>query len=419
MVTLSEALRKQFPKTNDPATSFLLSHAPQSPYLQSQYGVDQFYGSYLSILAQLPPGTIDFLNIQFYNNAASQGQIPDTTISLALTQPRTLPAAFGPPGGGQLTVPALSQEQIAIGQLAAGNIMQPPQPTIAPLCRLNNSSCNWSLMYWLQNQTDTALADADVDLWSPPQRGALSPPTRVVYYMNGAMTPPMPSSYSRANVIIVGFIYPVSVAPEITNPLDRNGPRIPTPNPDPTLPPWASFGFFYAGGMAGAPYGLTTDYSAWRDAEPGKRKLMLGIGGAAATPPYATWNSGSNVAIVAQGLAAFKARFAIANGYEIDGFDMDYEDSNALNPQIPQTTTPPASSLAVVSTAKACAAAENYHQSHAPSRSHHHSAHAHTRVLIANEPASIAGLVIWGVVTVVLLVFFVLFCVSISKNSKR
>jgi hypothetical protein len=394
MVALSKALRKQFPKTDDPRTSFLLSHAPQSPYLQSQYGVDQFYGSYLSILAQLPAGTIDFLNIQFYNNAASQGPTADAAISNALTQPTVLPAGFGPTNN-VLVAPALPQESIAIGQLAGDST----QPTIAPFCRLGEPGCKWSLMYWLQDQSDVGLADADVDRWYEPIRcGPRSPPTRVVYYMNGALSVPEGVQYSRANVLIIGFAYPVSTKPDTIA------------NPDPSLPRWASFGFFYAGGFLGAPYGLVNApaYKAWRDVEPGKRKLMIGIGGAAATPPYATWNAGENSTIVAAGLARFKAAFAGANAFEIDGFDMDYEDSNALNPTIPQIPTPTSALYTDL--------AETQVVSFGPARVQNHC--HNTRVLIPHKPAAVAGLAIWGVVTLLLIVVFILFCIRMAKKTK-
>jgi hypothetical protein len=83
-----------------------------------------------------------------------------------------------------------------------------------------------------------------------------------------------------------------------------------------------------------------TQLMAWRAVEPTKRKIMVGVGGAAATPLYQTWSVGTNVDTVAAGLRTFFEQFEQVNGFALDGLDIDYEDSNALGTHIVPITQP-------------------------------------------------------------------------------
>lgn len=111
--------------------------------------------------------------------------------------------------------------------------------------------------------------------------------------------------------------------------------------------PWLSWGlqlpscFGFLFGSCAVPgytlklstYGTMTPATlkAWREVEPGRRKIMVGLGGAASTPPYQIWSQGNNVDVVARGLQLFFDEFKHANGFGLDGVDIDYEDSNALS----------------------------------------------------------------------------------------
>lgn len=350
MIRLTRALREAFPAER----GFLISHAPQTPYLvlsQHLADGDSFsetagyltprdycWGSYMAILAAVGP-QIDFLNVQAYNNVAVSG-CPNAALLLnnlvtSPVYPTPLPSYFG-----SVTMAPLKPSQVLLGQQlpAAGGDSGPqhnPIPASNPRCGgvLNPGI---GLMFWLQNNHDDSgqssddLANASVDLWYPPAQvmaqGLLSPPNRVVYYTNGCSAYNVPTSgYSRCNTIIIGFIYPAW------------SKGLPTTDSGAVygLPDWADFGFYSSCGQA--PdfirfYGSMTPAAlvAWRQVEPGRRKIMVGVGGAWGTPPYQIWSQGDNVRTVARGLQVFMDLFKKVNGFGLDGIDVDYEDSDAL-----------------------------------------------------------------------------------------
>jgi hypothetical protein len=337
MVDLTRAIRARLPKP------FLLSHAPQTPYLSlsaKEAGTGGatssqlvsgpgFYGSYMAIMAQVGD-LVDFLNVQAYNNPPMEGcpTAPQILNNLVAT-PTVFPSPLREWGSAGLTMAPLKPSQLVLGQ------QQPPNGTqeyVTPWCA--NLNPGIGLMFWLNDFTPTTIAtvNAEVDKWYPQAKGALSPRNRVVYYTNGCGFSPAQfvnpaTNYSRCNTIILGFIYPVSSLP---------GGRASALCAANDLPDWACFGFYYSCGQAGAPgydataldSGFVQELAAWRAAEPGRRKIMLGVGGAAMTPPYSVWAYGNHVDTVAKGLAAFKARFeSVNNGLTLDGFDIDYEDS--------------------------------------------------------------------------------------------
>ena len=364
MIKLTKTLRKEFPRP------FLLSHAPQTPYLtMSAYlmGLSKdplalltgdaqvFFGSYMAIMAAVGDH-IDFLNVQAYNNAPATG-CPNSAI--LLNNLVTGPVFPSPLPGYNVTMPPLDPRKLVLGQQVPpvpGDEGPPPSrlPTTDPWCSGTSTHLHRDigLMYWLNNPTPSSdsVAKASVDLWYPPsqQRGALSPRNRVVYYTNGCDAYNVPTTgYSRSNTIIIGFIYPLSSAP---------AGAVASPGAvAASLPPWASFGFYYACAVPGGNpvvlggHAAGAILKAWREVEPGKRKIMVGVGGAAYVPPYYLWNLGDNVKEVARGLRVFFREFAAANHVTLDGIDIDYEDSHALATQMPwalDTPSPGAPTLA-------------------------------------------------------------------------
>jgi hypothetical protein len=319
MVNLTKAIRA---KVNP---GFLISHAPQTPYLTMDRKGNteesrQYFGSYLAIIAQLGglgPTTIDFLNIQAYNNEGYQGCPDGSKIVNRMTESYQLPEQWN-----NLVVPACKANNLLYGQLL-NDLMTPwCKGSLAPL----NPGCG--AMFWLQRgQADVSAADAAVDALFPVVAGRLSPPEKVVYYLNGAIDPPT-SGYSRCNVIIIGFAY---AALNSGNNYAGRGPFPPPPNSK--VEPWASFGMFYSMAYNGMPYSLAPAsfgpaLKAWKSVEPNRRKIMIGIGGADSAPLYGKWAQGRNVDIVAQGLKEFLDAFEIP----FDGVDIDYEDSANLRP---------------------------------------------------------------------------------------
>lgn len=335
MVDLTRAIRQAFADT----PGFLLSHAPQTPYLTLEPVNDPddpgYWGSYLAILAQVGH-MIDFLNIQAYNNCSYQDCPVGAQIVNNLLAASPLPNPL-PPVYGNLPQVPLAPSQVAYGQLVP---ITPPcpgskSPATTPWCagdgNLNRGS---GMMFWLNSNNTGPAADAVVDAWFPRSASQLSPPNRVIYYLNDPLTyTPPTTGYSRANTIILGFIYPAQ---------NGGGSNPPCP-PGSSSPPWACFGFYYAFGeqtnpLVLAPATYAQRLVAWRAVEPTKRKIMVGLGGAASTPPYATWATGNNVSIVAAGLKQFFHQFEAVNGFALDGLDLDYEDGTALayHPTPPQ-----------------------------------------------------------------------------------
>jgi hypothetical protein len=205
MVRLTTAVRRAF---DDYKVPFLLSHAPQTPYLtiSPAFGVrltaPSCYGSYLAIMAQV--GTlIDFLNIQAYNNAAEQDCPPGAVIVNNLISGSPSPAKLGPVYGN-LPSPTLPPSKTMYGLQVTNppppNGISPPtpgtvSPAVLPWCSGNgNLSPKVGNMFWLNANGGSVYADAVVDLWYPPPQeavssGPLSPPNRVVYYLNGPGSP--------------------------------------------------------------------------------------------------------------------------------------------------------------------------------------------------------------------------------------
>lgn len=364
MIRLTSALRAAFPK----ATGFLISHAPQTPYLTlstnlvdgSPVGDDSgymespnwCYGAYLPILATVG-SDIDFLNVQAYNNKPLTG-CPITPI--LLNNLMGLPSAPGQPRGvvypsplpsyfGNQVMAPLKAHQLVLGQqipASAGDSgPMKKAPVSDPWCRGTQTPLNPAsgvgLMYWLNDPAGAsrAAADASVDLWYPTAKssGLLSPPDRVVYYCNGcgAYEPPL-EGYSQCNTIIIGFIYPATTPGRAPSELcAAKG-----------LPAWACFGFFVVCGRYGSSEPISLGSSIvhtglnaahllqWRNVEPTRRKIMVGLGGAFDTPPYELWSQGDNVSTVVTGLQVFMEDFKASNGFALDGIDIDYEDTNAL-----------------------------------------------------------------------------------------
>lgn len=336
MVSLTKAVRKAMP------SPFLLSHAPQTPYLTLDPAMvpglninsPGYYGSYLAIMAQVGP-LIDFLNIQAYNNCPLQECPVGAWVLNNLIASSPVPSVLPPIYGG-LPIKPLKASQVLFGQQIPPKATCGPKPPVPPAgvtpvspltlpwCSgLGNVNHNIGLMFWLNNPGSDIAANAVVDTWYPPT--GLSPPNRVVYYLNGPTTYNIPTSgYSRCNTIILGFIYPA---------LNMGGA-----NPCPLyngMQPWACFGFYYAFAAAGKPLlidppSYAQQLASWRAVEPTKRKIMVGLGGADSTPIYSTWAQPGAVDVVAKGLAQFFKAFEAYNGFALDGLDIDYEDSNAL-----------------------------------------------------------------------------------------
>jgi hypothetical protein len=316
----------------------LISHAPQTPYLTLDPGLfvnycsPGYYGSYLAIMAQVG-SLIDFLNVQAYNNCGAQdcpigAAIVNNLLSDAPTPP-ILPPIYG--GGPS---PTLTPTQVVYGQLVPLQAACPgtTSPATQPWCRGNgNMNPGIGCMFWLNDNGDGPAADAVVDTWFPPATlppGALSPPLRVVYYLNGPGTYTIPETgYSRSNTIIIGFIYPAANT-------GNTGNTFACP-PGSKQPAWACFGFYYSFGVGGEPLVLVSpayvqSLITWRAVEPTRRKIMVGFGGAVSVPLYDTWAQGNNAAVVAAGLVEFFTAFEATNGFALDGVDFDYEDSTAL-----------------------------------------------------------------------------------------
>jgi hypothetical protein len=321
MVDLTRAIRAKIT-----APGFLLTHAPQSPYLTLKDTKPDatdpgFYGSYLSVLAQLGPmgpATIDFFNTQCYNQNSSVQGCPQSAVILNnLLAPKPTPSPLYP----------------VFGQLV------PPNPETTAWCADSQDpmAAGMGLMFWLQT---TTTPDSTVDEWFPRARSkGLSPPNRVAYYMNepGAILE-NDQGYSRANVVIIGFAFPVMNTYGAFNCADYIGAGDVVNDPIySSVPAWATFRLCYGGWASNTTY--LQYLRAWRSREPLKRKIMVGIGGALATPMYDTWARGNNVATVAQGLKEFLAFFKFRYGFDLDGIDIDYEDSANLNPT--HVTKPP------------------------------------------------------------------------------
>ena len=332
MVDLTKEIRKLAPE------GFLLSHAPQTPYL-TLTGVAvnptraeaQYYGSYLSIMAQvggLGPKSIDFLNIQAYNNECCQGHPKGTDMVRNLSAKPPLPSPLPPILGGYKT-PSSLPSQLVYGQLtsAATGQMAPP-----PFVRRTDLPDGTGMMFWLETADDWVIATQQVNKWFDPKdmkaRGLLSPPVRVVYYLNKSVTGYLPlDGYSPVNTIILGFAYPAlndGTNSKRVFPVEPQGPV------GSDVPNWASFGMYYAFGTAGEPYSVSEadTYAKWRSVDNANRKVMIGIGGAASAPIYSKWAEGTNPAVVAKGLFEFLRKCNL----KFDGVDLDYEDSNSLWP---------------------------------------------------------------------------------------
>ena len=324
MVRLTKAIRARIT-----TPGFLLSHAPQTPYLTlkdtSNLATPGFWGSYLSVLAQVgplgTPGGIDFFNVQAYNqNGGAQGCPASAVIVNNLLQATPAISPLPPVFGAGLVVPQSPPSGIAYGQLI------PPNPPTTPWCGGGPGGMNpdVGLMFWLQNPGDSVVADAVVDAWLPRQGSALTPTRRVVYYMNnpGSVLEDPVTKYSRASVVIVGFAFPLMNTYGPCSCADEDVSRIVT-----SVPTWATFALCY-GGWGGGMAAL----AAWRATDPAHRKIMIGIGGAQATPMYDTWSQDANVDVVAQGLFEFLEAFRARHGFALDGIDIDYEDSANLDP---------------------------------------------------------------------------------------
>jgi hypothetical protein len=148
--------------------------------------------------------------------------------------------------------------------------------------------------------------------------------------MNGALEFPAPlTGYSNCNIIILGFMYTLDVA--AASPSSGYSSLVIPPSP---LPSWARFACNVFGLNNGttSPYvipdQLAASLRAWKAVDPGNRKVLIGVGGATAAPPYAQWaQSLDNIQLVVAGIAEF---FANVTTFPLDGVDIDYEDTAAL-----------------------------------------------------------------------------------------
>jgi hypothetical protein len=340
MIELTKALRRALPST-------LISHAPQTPYVT--LGMDEhnmhvdlntpgFWGSYLPIMAQVGH-EIDFLNIQAYNNSPAQYCPVGAAIVNNLGKDTALPRIYG---GG--VMPAIRADKLQYGMLIEkGHLDQPAagdkintSPGDHPWCRgtpvvMNDKVGN---MFWLDYPGSYTIADGVIDTWygPPSAQKQLSPPNRVVYYTNdpASFKPPL-TGYSRANTVILGFIYPKDNTGSISVASVTGADVIPNPA---GVPDWALFGLHDT-----AYPGYIETLKTWRASEPGKRKVMVSVGGAFAVPDYKKWSEGDNVIQVAKGLKQFAEQWEKAFGFPLDGIDIDFEDSNAL--AIHRTKLPP------------------------------------------------------------------------------
>ena len=358
MVDLSKEVRVKF------WPDFLLSHAPQTPYLTIPPGTDpkdpKYYGSYLAILSRLgglgDSKTVNFFNVQAYNNPGYEGcsDTPENAPSIlnnlvgdSPTQPSPLPAIWG-----GFTTPKVEAKTLLFGQLI------PEVPPTRPHCD-GAMTPEYGMQFWLDAPENTVApnggADEVVRQWYPPAPSERSPSVKVVYYLNHPIDLSGYGTWSPCNVIILGFVYPAL----------NGGGLMPAPHGTSDLPPWASFGLYYNFGLEGkyvdytpqvnplklADQGFAAALKKWRAVEPGKRKIMIGLGGYAYTPLYSLWaKSRDNMKIVAKGLHRFFEQFKAANDFGLDGLDLDYEDSKNLFPYpraAPAPATAPTSAAAL------------------------------------------------------------------------
>jgi hypothetical protein len=210
-----------------------------------------------------------------------------------------------------------------------------PDDDMTPWCD-NTLSKSCGLMYWLQTAGESVDADAKIKRWLP---AAPAVPNRIVYYLNGSGY--LPSDSSPIDTIILGFVYPYTTDTGV------NTNNIPKPKiyDEMGIPDWAAFGLYYAYIYWGDPnphngFCLNpTDAAAlntWREKDP-RRKVMIGIGGAASVPLYATWAQPGGSDYAARGLKIFmdNVYFSVDGKkfpFHFDGVDVDYEDSRALTP---------------------------------------------------------------------------------------
>jgi hypothetical protein len=358
MIDLTKAVRKILPQGK-----YLVSHAPQTPYLTLSSELVQgvnlsspgYWGSYLPIMAQVGDD-IDFLNIQAYNNCPWEDCPVGAAIVNGLSESQELPRIYTI--NGKDTMDPIPAEKLLYGMLierdplTGKSRLAPPciaskdvpkypdaakSPGDHPWCKLTGAEMDGKVgtMFWLDKDNDSATADAIIDTWygQPKKGGALSPRNRVVYYTNTPASFPLPApgQYSRANTVILGFIYPVQNTAAI--PVFSLDGISTIPNPA-GVPDWALFGFNNTSYLD-----YVKQLKNWRATDPTNRKVMVSVGGAFAVPDYATWANGNNVDLVAKGLKQFADQWLDAFGYPLDGIDIDYEDSPALASHPSQLTS--------------------------------------------------------------------------------
>jgi hypothetical protein len=278
----------------------LLTHAPQSPYL-AYYQANNpaspgYYGSYQAVLAIVGPNAIDWLNIQFYNqNSAAQG---DAGIVPILTK---MPGPVSPVFGvGSRPCPQLAPAQLAVGQLAPPNPLVTAPSAITP-------ALSTTLMYWIQNDGDASAAASDAARWSGV--------SRLVLYTNGAL--PSTLNVPECTDLVLGFLYPKPGSP-------------------------FEFGFYIGALATSNPFvpnstAFANALQSWKSAKPG-RHVLVGLGGELDAPDYAQWVG--QEASVAAGIEQFMTNFQQTNGWALDGIDIDFEDSNALDPKYWPSNSP-------------------------------------------------------------------------------
>ena len=192
LVNLTVALRNN---SSLPA-GFLISHAPQTPYLVVQPRAQPYVGSYLVILAMLQQKgvAIDFLNIQAYNNPSYQGCPFNGSFMATLLAGQTLPTyVTGPSPTFPVQVNPLTADQALLGQQLSA-----PDP-IVPWCGDSAAVGTYGLMFWIQDAVVGRTATACVmPQWfsttggTPP--GPPSPPSS----SSSSALPSPPSSSSSS-----------------------------------------------------------------------------------------------------------------------------------------------------------------------------------------------------------------------------
>jgi hypothetical protein len=276
-----------------------------------------------------------------------------------------LRAGFTLPSGSRFaafanTGPPLRVPQLTWGQQIDKGVINNPAAPAVPFCCQGGTI---SMMFWMQDSLAPSLATAasTVAAWIGTGSGKTAP-GRVVYYLNhpnvrydndtaifpGQTRQPdgsIVTGYSPCSIVVLPFIYPYAPG----DPFYQVAPVDPLKPPD-----QLHWGFCYGSWTNLTRQNVYVAYNAatmanlqaWRAYDPANRAVMVSVGGAMSyLPPtnFAVWAKYPTA--VCDALADFFVQFQAANGWALDGLDIDYEDSAGCNPSNHSQTSP---SLALV-----------------------------------------------------------------------